>query len=99
MMEALQSSETSVYITIPHEAISHKAVIFTSNCVLLIQHRKSTINIFLQKEQEGPWFKSRPRGRLLCFVILLNPSRQMSGEYLKLGHGYFLPYFSQVTIH
>jgi hypothetical protein len=44
----------------------------------------------------GPRFKSR-LGDLRFFVVFVNPSKQMPGQYLKLGHNYFLPHPFQLT--
>jgi hypothetical protein len=50
----------------------------------------------------GPRFKSRPGNRLSWlrfFVVFLSPSRQMPGQYLKLGHDLSLPHPFQLIIH
>jgi hypothetical protein len=42
-----------------------------------------------------------PKNRLFWwgFVVLLSPSKQMPGEYLKLGHYRFIPHYFQFFIH
>jgi hypothetical protein len=33
------------------------------------------------------------------FMVFLSPSRKIPGQYLKVGHGGFLPYPSQIIIY
>jgi hypothetical protein len=42
----------------------------------------------------GAWFESRPRYRLSwleIFMVFFSPSKQVSGQHLKLGHERLLP--------
>jgi hypothetical protein len=64
--------------------------------------RRGRVVSSLASYSGGPGFKSRPGGRLpwlRVFMVFLSPSRQMLGQYLKLGHDRFLPHPFQFIVH
>jgi hypothetical protein len=70
---------------------------YTSTNSLNTENNINTSLVF----ERSPVQISVPRPAILTEVlrVLLSPSKQMLGKYLKLGHGRFLPYPFQFIIH